>query len=143
MAAMKNMKNTAQYQQELIAMNERDNAWLDSLFASIDSRDTSAFVSHLTPNAEFIFGNMQPVSGQEQIASQVEGFFQSIRGLHHVLLEHWRCDDTLICRGMVTYLRHDGHEVVLPFANFMKRDGQLACKYQIYGDVSPIYAPAS
>lgn len=74
MAAMKNMKNTAQYQQELIAMNERDNAWLDSLFASIDSRDTSAFVSHLTPNAEFIFGNMQPVSGQEQIASQVEGF---------------------------------------------------------------------
>lgn len=137
------MKSTAQYQRDLMTMNERDMAWLDSLFASIDARNTSAFVGHLTPDAEFRFGNMPLVSGREQIASMVEGFFQSIRGLRHVLLDHWRCDDTLICRGMVTYLRHDGAEVVLPFANFMKCDGQLASLYQIYGDVSPIYAPAA
>jgi len=143
MEALMRMKNAAQHQRNLIEIHANDEAWLDSLFGSIDAQDTSAFVDHLTPDAEFQFGNLPPVFGREQISAMVEGFFQSIQGLRHVLLEHWRCEETLICRGMVTYLRHDGAEVVLPFANFMKCNGQQVSKYQIYGDVSPIYAQAS
>ena len=124
-------------------MHPTDSAWLESLFASIDAMDTQGFVSHLSADAEFRFGNLPPVNGTGQIAAMVDGFFQSIGGLRHVLHEQWACGDTLICRGTVTYRRLDGKEVALPFANIMQRTGLLASRYHIYGDVSPVYAPSA
>ena len=122
-------------------MNPSD--WLDSLFSSIDAMDTPAFVGHLAPDATFQFANLPPVQGSGPIAAMVGGFFQSIRGVRHTLAERWICDDTLVCRGSVSYLRHDGGEVNVPFANIMKlRDG-LAVEYRIYADVSPLFAPAA
>lgn len=120
-------------------MNVNESAWLDSLFASIDAMDSQRFVAHLTPEAEFQFGNLPPVRGAAQIMAMVGSFFAGLRGLRHTLLERWANGDTLVCRGTVTYFRHDGREVTVPFANIMRRDGEQASEYRIYADVSSLF----
>jgi limonene-1,2-epoxide hydrolase len=124
-------------------MSTATTAWLDSLFSAIDAMDTSAFVGHLTPDAEFRFGNLPAVHGAEAIAAMVGGFFQGIRGLRHTLHAHWSSGDAVICHGMVTYTRHDGSELTVPFANIMRRDGERAGDYRIFADVSALFAPAA
>jgi ketosteroid isomerase-like protein len=121
-------------------MNVDENAWLKSLFACIDAKDSHGFVAHLTPDAEFQFGNLPPVRGTAGITTLVEGFFGSLRGLQHTLLGTWVSGDTLICRGTVTYVHQDGREVTVPFANIIRRDGGQANEYRIYADVSPLFA---
>jgi limonene-1,2-epoxide hydrolase len=120
-------------------MNMNESDWLDSLFASIDAMDSQRFVAHLTPDAEFQFGNLPPVHGTAQIITMVQSFFEGMRGLRHTLLEKWICGNTLVCRGVVTYLRHDSSEVSVPFANIMRRDGERASEYRIYCDISPLF----
>jgi ketosteroid isomerase-like protein len=117
--------------------------WLASLFSSIDAMDAAAFAGHLAPDAEFRFGNLPPVRGREAIAAFVGGFFQSIAGLRHAVERHWQAGDTVVCRGEVSYRRHDGSEVTVPFANIMHLANGLAADYRIYADVSPLYAPAA
>jgi limonene-1,2-epoxide hydrolase len=88
----------------------------------------------------FQFGNLPSVRGTAQIVAMVDGFFQSIRGLNHTLLEQWSCSDTVVCRGTVTYVRQDAAEVTVPFANLMRLDGGRASEYRIYADVPPLFA---
>jgi ketosteroid isomerase-like protein len=113
--------------------------WLNSLFSSIDAMDSHRFVAHLTPDAEFQFGNLPAIKGEEQIRIMVENFFGGLRGLRHTLQEKLICGNTLVCRGVVTYFRHDGSEVSLPFANIIRREDELASEYRIYCDVSPLF----
>jgi ketosteroid isomerase-like protein len=120
-------------------MNMNDIDWLNSLFASIDAMDSQRFVAHLTPDAEFQFGNLPTIQGTEHIKTLVQKFFEGMRGLRHTLLEQLICGNTLVCRGVVTYFRHDGSEVSVPFANIMRRDGERASEYRIYCDVSPLF----
>lgn len=121
-------------------MKTDQETWLASLFASIDAMNVERFVAHLAPDVEFQFGNLPPANGTAQVTAMVAGFFAGLRGLRHTLLGSWASGDTLICRGTVAYIRHDGREVALPFANIMRLDAGLAREYRIYADVSPLYA---
>lgn len=49
--------------------------WVTELFASIDRKDSAAFVSFLTDDGQFRFGNQAAATGREAIAAAVEGFF--------------------------------------------------------------------
>lgn len=121
-------------------MTTDQETWLASLFAAIDAMDVERFVAHLAPDVEFQFGNLPAVNGTAPVAAMVAGFFAGLRGLRHTRLESWAAADTLICRGTVDYVRQDGHEVSLPYANIMRLDAGLAREYRIYADVSPLYA---
>jgi hypothetical protein len=81
------------------------------------------------------------VAGREAVGDAVSQFFASIRALRHRLLDRWQRDDSLVCRGEVTYTRHDGSEVSVPFANvFRLHDGRIG-EYLIYVDITPLFAP--
>lgn len=111
---------------------------LQPLFTAIDARDAQAFSSFLSPDVEFIFANAPPLHGREQAQIAVAGFFASLAGLQHELTEHWQCGDSLIMRGKVTYTRHDGSQLSVPFANIFKlRDGLIG-EYRIFGDFSAL-----
>lgn len=113
--------------------------WLNSLFESIDRMDPDKFVTFLTEDASFRFGNWPPVCGTASIHDAVAGFFSSIKALRHRVLRIWEPGDTVMCEGEVTYTRHDGRELTLPFANFLEmRTGRIG-DYRIYADVSPLY----
>jgi len=113
---------------------------LDSLFAAIDSKDTETFLGHLTADGVFRFGSAPALEGKEFVRAGVDGFFKSIAGSKHVLRNVLGNDGTLVCEGIVTYYRHDGTEVTVPFTNVFETDGDLISEYKIYIDISPLYA---
>jgi hypothetical protein len=94
------------------------------LFAAIDAKDGAAFVAYLTENAVFRFGSAPPVQGRDAIQAAVDAFFTTIAG----------------CEGVVTYTRHDGSEIALPFTDVFEYEGILIAHYKIYMDVAPLYA---
>jgi hypothetical protein len=110
-----------------------------TLFHALDAFDAKTFASFLTDEAIFVFGNAKPVKGKQTIHDVVAGFFTSIQAIRHDLLESWTLPETVICRGVVTYTRHSGTQLSVPFANvFNLRDG-LIHNYLIYVDNSQLY----
>lgn len=110
------------------------------LFAAIDAQDAAAFVSYLAEDAVFRFGSAPEVKGREAIAAAVDGFFSTIAGCSHQVAFSVQSGSTLVCEGEVTYQRHDGSRLTLPFADVFEYDGELIGAYKIYIDIAPLYS---
>jgi ketosteroid isomerase-like protein len=110
------------------------------VFADIDAFDPDKFVAHLTPDARFRFANADPALGREAIRDAVAGFFSTIDGLTHHIRNVWELGDTVIAQIDVEYLRKDGKTVIIPNADILIYDGDLVRDWQIYIDVTPVYA---
>ena len=110
------------------------------LFAAIDRQDAAAFVGYLTDDAVFRFGSAPAVRGRAEIRAAVDGFFGTIAGCAHALHKTISSGTTLVCEGEVTYTRHDGTEITLPFTDVFEYEGDRITEYKIYMDVNPLYA---
>ena len=110
------------------------------IFTAIDAKDGATFVSFLTEDAVFRFGSAPPVQGRDAIQAAVEGFFTTIEGCAHNITRTLGEDDTLVCEGVVTYTRHDGSEIALPFTDVFEYEGSLVAHYKIYIDIGPLFA---
>ncbi len=110
------------------------------IFADIDSFDPDRFVANLTPDAVFRFGNGNPVIGREAVREAVAGFFATIDGLSHHVLNTWQFGDTLVAQIDVEYTRKDGKTVTVPNADILLFDGDLVRDWQIYIDLAPVFA---
>ena len=119
-----------------------EDAWHDRLrrlFAAIDAKETERFLGFLTNEATFRFGSAPAVQGRDAIRAAVDGFFQSIAACRHVLSRTIAEDDVLVCEGEVTYTRHDGTELTVPFANIFELEGGIISAYKIYVDAGALY----
>lgn len=114
--------------------------WLPRLFAAIDAKDTKAFLGFLTEDATFRFGSAPPAAGHGAITQVLDAFFGSIEGLRHSVDNVWTGTDTIVCEGVVVYLRLDGREVAIPFADVFDMSGDKISAYKIYIDAAPLYA---
>jgi ketosteroid isomerase-like protein len=110
------------------------------IFADIDAFDPDKFVAHLTPDATFRFANADPVTGRAAVKEAVAAFFSSIDGLTHHVLNVYESGETAIAQIDVEYLRKDGKSVTVPNADILVFDGDLVSDWQIYIDVTPVYA---
>jgi SnoaL-like domain len=117
--------------------------WTAELYKAIDAKDTRRFLSFLTENAQFRYGNYPPAVGHTAIGAAVDQFFASIRSSRHDILNNWEPEGHLISQGTVTYVRLDGHNVTVPFVNVFAMRGKLVQDYLIYIDNTPLYAPAA
>ena len=113
---------------------------MNPIFADIDAFGANRFVTHLTPDAVFTFGNAEPVVGHDDIAGAVRGFFASIEGVTHHLREVYELGDTVVVKADVEYVRKDGKHVTVPNADILEFEGDLVRTWQIYIDVAPVYA---
>jgi ketosteroid isomerase-like protein len=86
------------------------------------------------------YGDAAPVQGKAAVGEAVRGFFASIAGLSHELADVWVQEDVLICHGTVTYTRHDGTRLQVPFANILGLEGGLVSSYRVFVDASALYA---
>lgn len=125
-------------------MNEpaAQQAFLNGLFAAIDAKDTAGFLTHLTPTAEFRFGAAPPVAGRAAVGEAVDAFFSTIAGLSHEVTNVVARDGIIACEGSVTYTRHDGTTITLPFADVFDFEDGLIAGYRIYMEIGPLYAKA-
>ena len=120
-----------------------DAGWVRQLFDCVDAMDTEGFLGYLADDAIFRFGSSPAVAGKEAIGETVEGFFATIKGLSHEIVETWLQGETVICQGQVTYTRTDGSEVTIPFVNIWRMQGKLISEYLIYIDVTPLFSPTT
>ena len=56
------------------------------------------------------------------------------------LIRTWIAPPWVACEGEVTYLRHDGSAVTVPFADVFELRGTLISIYRIYIDNSPLFS---
>jgi len=117
-----------------------DLHWWNELLASIDAKDTAKFVSYLTPDGEFIFGNAPAAVGHAAVGAAVSGFFAAIGGCRHRLTATWDGPESAVGEGTVTYTRLDGSTITLPFVDVFHFRGGKIGRYQIYMDVNPLFA---
>ena len=110
------------------------------LFVSIDAMDMEGFLAPIAPDAEFRFGSAPVIHGHAGIEEAVGGFFTTIAGLQHELLRVVVDGNCVVCEGEVTYTRHDGSKITLPFCNVFETDSGLISVYRIYADIAPLYA---
>jgi ketosteroid isomerase-like protein len=111
-----------------------------AIFADIDGFDPDKFVARLTPDATFRFANADPVTGRAAVKEAVAGFYSSIAGLTHHILNVYEVGDIVIAQIDVEYRRQDGKSVTVPNADILVFDGDLVRDWQIYIDVTPVYA---
>ncbi len=110
------------------------------IFADIDSFDPDRFVAHLTDDVVFRFANNDPAVGRGAVRDAVAGFFSTIDGLTHHVLNVWDVGDTTIAQIDVEYRRKDGKSVVVPNADILVFDGDLVKDWRIYIDLAPVFA---
>jgi len=119
-----------------------DADWLKGLFAAIDAQDAERFAGYLAEDVVFRFGNAEPVHGRAAAQAAVDGFFSAVRALRHELVGAWATGEVVACHGEVTYTRHYGGELRVPFANILRMDGERVGEYLIFADTSALFAPA-
>lgn len=113
---------------------------LDRLFAAIDARDMDGFLACIAEQGRFRFGSAPAVTGHDAIRAAVDAFFASIAGLRHDVQRHVSSERVLVAEGQVTYTRHDGSEITLPFADVFEIDEGLISDYRIYMDIAPLHS---
>ncbi len=110
------------------------------LFADVDRMDAKAFASHLAEDCVLRFANADEVVGRDAIEQAIAGFFTTIKGLSHRILEQWDVDDRTIIQFETTYTRLDDRRVTVPAVTIYRRGDELIDDYRIYVDLAPIYA---
>jgi ketosteroid isomerase-like protein len=116
-----------------------DHTFINDLLAAIDRKDARAFAAFLTVDASFRFGNNPVVAGRDAIEAAAGGFFKAIKSVSHYLENQWSLPDAAICTGLVTYTRHDGSTLQVPFANVMKLRAGGIHDYLIFTDNSALF----
>jgi hypothetical protein len=113
---------------------------LAPIFADIDALRADEYVARLSPEVVFRFGNADPIVGREAVKEAIEGFWTTIAGLKHNILNVWEVGDTSIVQIDVDYKRHDGKVVTVPNLDILVFDGDLVRDWQIYIDLTPVFA---
>jgi hypothetical protein len=114
----------------------------DRVFAAVDAMKAEAFAEFFAESGRMVFGNAEPMVGRAAIAAGVGGFFSSIQGLRHELVNEWSVDASTIVESLVTYRRLDDKTVTVPGVSIWRRgDDGLIEDYRIYVDLAPLYAP--
>lgn len=121
----------------------QDRGWLETLFRKIDEMDVEGFLSFLTADAHFRFGNAPAVHGRKAIGKALQSFLSTIKKSDHRLLDTWAERDATICQGEVTYTRKDNSQVTIPFVNVFRMADARIDQYLIYVDITPLYSPVT
>ena len=58
------------------------------VFADVDRMDAKAFASHLAEDCLLRFGNADEVVGRDAIEEVIAGFFTTINGISHQIVDH-------------------------------------------------------
>lgn len=108
--------------------------WVNDLFKAVDSSDVDSFVQFMSEDVYFRAGSSQPIQGREAVRKDFSGLLASIKGMQHSLSDTLVQDHTVVVHGTVTYTRHDGSELTVPFADIWAMEGEKIKDYLIFID---------
>ena len=113
--------------------------YIKDMYKMVDAMDATGLAAMMTQEASFRFANIPAVKGRAAIIEFLDNFFQSIKSIAHDHLEDWSIADTRFATGRVTYTRHDGSQLQVPFSVVLKMQGKLINEYLVFVDASDLY----
>lgn len=114
----------------------------DRVFAIVDAMKIEAFAELFADSGRFVFANAEPLIGRPAIVAGLSGFFSSIQGIRHELVNEWSVDADTTVESLVTYRRPDDKTVTVPAVSIWRPgDDGLITDYRIYVDLAPLYVP--
>jgi hypothetical protein len=114
--------------------------WFANLYASIDAMRLDEFAAGLTPDVTVVVGNNPAMNGRQAAKDGIGGFFSTIDGIKHHLVNVTESNGLTFLEANVEYLRKDGKTITVPAVTVLERDGDLVKSLRIYCDVAPVYA---
>jgi ketosteroid isomerase-like protein len=114
----------------------------EHVFRTIDTMDAAAVADLFADEATVVFGNGEPMVGRDAVRAGIGGFFSTIAGLRHQIVNAWLVDADTIAETEVTYRRLDGREAAISAVSIWHTatDGRID-DYRIFVDLAPLYAP--
>ncbi|MFJ6893208.1 nuclear transport factor 2 family protein [Streptomyces hokutonensis] len=111
------------------------------VFALVDGTDAAGFSRLFSPKGSMRFGNNEPMTGPEEIAAGVGGFFGTIKGLRHRVVREWYAGPDAIIEELVDYYRLAGDTVTVPAVTMWHVDESgLIDDFRVYFDLAPLFA---
>lgn len=109
-------------------------SWIEELLAALDAGDVDAFCEFLTEDVDFVYASDGTVSGIGNVHAFVSDFVDGVAASDHRVHETLTTPTRAVVRGEVTYERHDGSELTVPFVDIFEMEGDEIDVYQVYVD---------
>jgi ketosteroid isomerase-like protein len=114
-----------------------------ALFAAMDRADMRTVSSYLHEDVVVILSNQEPIRGADAFAKLYEQVTGTLAALRHELHDVWSAAEApgvWIVRMTVHYTRSDGKTVSLPCCNVFRFADALVSEYQVFMDMTPVFA---
>lgn len=117
---------------------------LAGMFEDVDRMSVDGFLSYLTDDVVFRFGNAPELRGKQAVREAIELFFSGIAGLKHEPQGAWSEGDTTVLRFDTHYTKHDGVVLSVPCCVVVQfNTSRLIHDYRIHIDISSLFSTAS
>jgi len=114
--------------------------FIEPMYEAVDALDVEGMLRWLTDDAESQLGNGPVVKGKSAIRESFTGFFATLDGMSHQMLETHVGDTTVVLEALVTYTVRGGASVTVPAATALDVEGDLVRATRVYIDLSPLMA---
>ncbi|MFX0574551.1 nuclear transport factor 2 family protein [Nocardia nepalensis] len=110
-------------------------------FQAVDTLDAEGFAELFSPDGKVTFGNVPTLEGRDAVEAGCAGFFGTIDGMHHDIVNEWVVGKDTIVELTVTYTRKDGRKVSIPVVSIWTVDDSgLIDEYRVFFDLAPVFA---
>ncbi|WP_063040087.1 nuclear transport factor 2 family protein [Nocardia pseudovaccinii] len=108
---------------------------------AVDSLDAKGFAEYFAPDGKITFGNVPALEGRNAVEAGCAGFFGTIGGMQHDIVNEWVVGKDTIVELAVTYTRKDGRKVSIPVVSIWTVGGTgLIDEYRVFFDLAPVFA---
>jgi ketosteroid isomerase-like protein len=114
-----------------------------ALFVALDRADVRTVRSYLHDDVVVILSNQQPIRGAAAFVELYQQVTGRLAGLRHEIHDVWSAREdpgVWIARMTVHYTRLDGKTVSLPCCNVFRFAGASVADYQVFMDMTPVFA---
>lgn len=121
-----------------------DTKWIYDYYRAVDAMDMERTLAQHTDDTTLTFANHPTVQGKEGYKAAIGHLWGSIGGLSHSMVGAWSMHDGQVgvAEAIVQYTRLDGSLCAIKFCTTLRRRGDKIADIRIYGDATPLFAPA-
>jgi hypothetical protein len=121
-----------------------DTKWIYDYYRAVYAMDMERTLAQHTDDTTLTFANHPTVQGKEGYKAAIGHLWGSIGGLSHSMVGAWSMHDGKVgvAEAIVQYTRLDGSLCAIKFCTTLRRRGDKIADIRIYGDATPLFAPA-
>jgi ketosteroid isomerase-like protein len=118
----------------------RNEDCVRALFAAVDDADIPGAAAYMADDVHARFSNGDPIEGRDAFETSGKQFAASIGSIQHEITYIETFEDVIVVEMQVHYTRLDSKQLTLPCCNVFRMHDGLIADYQVYIDISPVYA---